>query len=155
MFKAHHLIDGINKDLDDRSIINAVKLSGFDVRFLTSPGSYQPIEEINPDEATIQNARTMVGRYLHFFNTHGSISLMPDTLWSFEVSKPRPMKEWARQLLMDWRRGLCSSHGWRFWNVNHLGVYNPRLNEVYRISVDDIPRDVIAEVDRDVIYYSE
>lgn len=54
-----------------------------DVRFLTSPESYQPIEEISPNEATIQNVRMMVERYLHFFSIYGSISLMPDTLWRF------------------------------------------------------------------------
>lgn len=154
-FKAHRFIDGINKDLDDSSIINAVKLSGFDVRFLTSPESYQPIEEISPNEATIQNVRMMVERYLHFFSIYGSISLMPDTLWRFEVSKPSLMKERARRLLIDWRKGLCSSHAWQFWNVERLGVYNPLLNEVYQIEVGNIPKDVIAEVDQDVIDYSD
>lgn len=55
-FKAHRFIDGINKDLDDRSIINAVKLSGFDVRCLTSPESYQPIEEISPNDVSRRSA---------------------------------------------------------------------------------------------------
>lgn len=55
---------------------------------------------------------------------------------------------------MYWRMGLRSIHT-EFQNIKYLGVYNPRLNEVYRISVDAIPRDVIIEVDRDVIGYSE
>lgn len=97
----------------------------------------------------------MVERYLRFFSIYGSISLMPDTLWRFEVSKPSLMKERARRLLIDWRKGLCSSHAWQFWNVERLGVYNPLLNEVYQIEVGDIPKDVIAEVDQDVIDYSD
>lgn len=47
-FKARDLATTI-KGLDDESIINAVKLSGFDIRFLADPESYQPVEEINPD----------------------------------------------------------------------------------------------------------
>jgi len=36
---------------------------------------------------------------------------------------------------------------------NHLGVYNPRLDAVYRIAVDSISAETIAEVSRDVIGY--
>ena len=161
--------------LDDRSIINAVKLTGFDVCLRSSPMNYRPVEEINPDESAIQNVRTMVERALHFFDEYGPMVLngftfeggytdtvssgdgdftTADTLWDFKVSKARPKKEHTLQLLMYWRMGLRSIHT-EFQNVKYLGVYNPRLNEVYRISVDAIPRDVIAEVDRDVIGYSD
>lgn len=33
----------------------------------------------------------------------------------------------------------------------HIGIYNPRLNAVYRLAIGSIPADVIAEVARDVI----
>ena len=61
--------------------------------------------------------------------------------WLFKTSAVRPTKDDIHELLMDPSLQRC------------LGIYNPRLNEVYRISVDDIPRDVITEVDRDVIGY--
>lgn len=35
-----------------------------------------------------------------------------------------------------------------------MGIYNPSLNEVYRINVDAIPGDVIDEVEKDVIGYT-
>lgn len=35
----------------------------------------------------------------------------------------------------------------------HLGIYNPRLNSVYRLDVDKIPEEVITAVERDVIGY--
>jgi hypothetical protein len=35
----------------------------------------------------------------------------------------------------------------------HIGIYNPRLDAVYRLAVDSIPADIIAEVSRDVIGY--
>lgn len=161
------------KGLDDESIVSAVKLSGFDVCLRAGPMHYRSFEGINPDEATIQNVRTMVERALHFFDEYGPMVLngftfeggytdtvsfgdgdftTVDTLWDFKVSKARPTKNHTLQLLMYWRMGLRSIHA-EFQNVKYLGIYNPRLNEVYRISVDDIPRDVITEVDRDVIGY--
>lgn len=161
--------------LDDRSIINAVKLSGFDVCFRSNPGHYRPVEGINPDESTIQNVRTMVERSLRFFDEYGPVVfggltfeggytdtvssgdgdfMTADTLWDFKVSKSRPTKNHTLQLLMYWRMGLRSVHP-EFQSLRYLGIYNPRLNEVYRISVDAIPEDVIAEVERDVIGYSE
>lgn len=170
--KASRLMAGI-EGLDDRSIINAVKLAGFDVGFRPNPGNYRPVEGINPDKATIQNVRTMVERALHFFDEYGPVVfggftfeggytdtvssgdgdfMTADTLWDFKVSKSRPTKSHTLQVLMYWRMGLRSIHA-EFQNVRYLGVYNPRLNEVYRISVDDIPRDVIVEIDRDVIGY--
>lgn len=170
--KASRLMAGI-EGLDDRSIINAVKLSGFDVCFRSNPGNYRSVEGINPDEPTIQNVRAMVERSLRFFNEYGPVVfggftfeggytdtvssgdgdfMTADTLWDFKVSKARPTKNHTLQLLMYWRMGLCSIHT-EFQNIRYLGIYNPRLNEVYRISVDDILRDVITEVDRDVIGY--
>lgn len=40
-----------------------------------------------------------------------------------------------------------------YGKVRYLGVYNPRQNLVYRLAVDDIPAEVIEEVERDVIGY--
>lgn len=172
--EAECLADNI-KGLDDRSITNAVKLSGFDVCLRAGPMHYRSFEGINPDGATIQNVRTMVERSLRFFDTYGPMVLngftfeggytdtvisgdgdftTADTLWDFKVSKARPTKNHTLQLLMYWRMGLRSIHT-EFQNVRYLGIYNPRLNEVYRISVDAIPCDVIAEVERDVIGYPE
>ena len=164
--KSWDLMDDI-EGLDDRSIINAVKLAGFDVCLRAGVMHYQPVEGINPDESTIQNVRTMVGRALHFFDEYGPMVLngftfeggytdtvssgdgdftTADTLWDFKVSKSRPTKNHTLQLLMYWRMGLHSTHT-EFQNIRYLGIYNPRLNEVYRISV--------AEVERDVIGYSK
>ena len=172
--KASRLMSGI-KGLDDRSIVNAVKLTGFDVCYRSSPIGYRPVEDINPDELTIQNVRTMVERSLHFFSVYGpkvldgftfgggytdTVSagdgdfMTANTLWDFKVSKYRPSKEHTLQLLMYWRMGLHSVHA-EFQTIKYLGVYNPRLNDVYRIKVDAIPDDVIDEVEKDVIGYAE
>lgn len=151
--EAQHLIDGIN-GLDDGSIINALKLSGFGDRFLVDPDNYQPLEEINPDEVTIQNVRTMVKRLLRFFDAYDVKSPVSDTLWDLNVSTLRPTEAQTLQLLIAWRKRLRSPLTW-WHDFKYLGIYNSRLDKVYRISVDDIPEDLINEIDRDVLGYSE
>lgn len=170
--KALELMAGI-KGLDDGSLTDALKLSGFDVCFRAGVMGYRPVDEINPDKLTIQNVRTMVERSLHFLDVYGPKVLdgftfeggytdtvstgdgdftTSDTLWDFKVSKMPVKKEHTLQLLMYWRMGLHSIHP-EFQGIKYLGIYNPRLNEVCRIAVDDIPESVITEVETEVIGY--
>lgn len=53
---------------------------------------------------------------------------------------------------MYWRMGLHSVHP-EFQSIKYLGIYSPRLNQVYRIAVTDISEDVIREVEEKVIGY--
>lgn len=161
------------KGLDDMSITNAIKLSGFDVCLRAGIMGYMPVEDINPDANTIANVRTMVERALHFLDVYGPKVLdgftfeggytsmvtagdgdftTADTLWDFKVSKAQVKKEHTLQLLMYWRMGLHSVRP-EFQNVKYLGIYNPRMNEVSRIAVADISQEVIDEVEFEVIGY--
>ena len=170
--KASKLLSGI-KGLDDSSIVNAVKLVGFDVCFRNGGMGYKPVEEIHPDAPTVQNVRTMVERSLHFFEVYGSKVLdgfsfeggytdvvckgdgdftTADTLWDFKVSKTPIKKEHTLQLLMYWRMGLHSIHP-EFKDVKYLGIYNPWMNTASRIAVEDISDEVIKKVEKEVIGY--
>ena len=172
--KAEKLMTGIN-GLNEASIVNAVKLSGFDVCYRAGIMRYRPVDEIIPDSATIENIITMVDRSLKFFDAYGPMVLdgftfeggytdvvsagdgdftTKDTLWDFKVSKAPIKKEHTLQLLMYWRMGLHSIHP-EFKDIQYLGIYNPRLNTVSRIAVADIPTDIIKEVEIDVIGYKE
>jgi hypothetical protein len=55
---------------------------------------------------------------------------------------------------MYWRMGLHSIHP-EFKDIKYLGIYNPRLNTVSRIAVADIPKEVISEVEKEVIGYKD
>ena len=55
---------------------------------------------------------------------------------------------------MYWIMGLHSIHP-EFKNIKFLGIYNPRLNYVYRLNVTQIPSEVIAEVSARVIGYEK
>lgn len=170
--RAKKLLSDI-KGLDDISITNAVKLSGFDVCFRASIMGYKPVQDINPDVDTIENVRTMVNRALQFLDKCGPKVLdgftfeggytstvatgdgdftTADTLWDFKVSKAPVKKEHTLQLLMYWRMGLYSIHS-EFQSIKYLGVYNPRRNEISRIAVVDISREVIDDVESVVIGY--
>lgn len=171
--KARNLLDGIT-GLDSKSIINAVKLSGYDVCKRSSVAEYKPVDEITPDEITISNIRTMVVRSLNFFDIYGPKVLdgftfgdgytssvdsgdgdftTEDTLWDFKVSKNSPTKNHTLQLLMYWRMGLHSGNP-EFGNIKYIGIYNPRLNCVYRLSTSNISEDLIEVVEREVIGYN-
>lgn len=172
--KAQELLNGI-KGLDADSIINAVKLTGYDCIYRASTSQYVPVDELMPDAATIENIITMLIRSQYFFEKYGPMVmhgftfeegysntvsegdgdfLTKDTLWDFKVSK-RPIKrEHTLQLLIYWRLGLHSIHP-EFMDIQYLGIFNPRMNIVSRIAVSDIPTDIIREVEKEVIGYGE
>ena len=170
--KAQKMMTAI-KGLDEKSVITAVKLCGYDVCYRADITGYKPVDEIMPDRASIENTITMVHRSLNFFNIYGPKVLdgftfeggytnivstgdgdftTKDTLWDFKVSKLPVKKEHTLQLLMYWRMGLHSIHP-EFKDIQYLGIFNPRLNTVSRIAVADIPIEVIKEVETDVIGY--
>lgn len=162
--------------LDDESIINASKLTGFDVIVRAGTKMYksESVASIYPDAETIKNIRTMVERSLNFFDEYGPITkdgftfeydgytslvntgdgdfLTETTLWDFKVSKAEPKKEATLQLLMYYLMGIRSIHE-EFKSITQIGIYNPRLNKVYLLSVSKISREVIEEVSSEVIGY--
>ncbi|MGO4942829.1 hypothetical protein ACTQ5R_09345 [Ruoffia tabacinasalis] len=159
--------------LDDESIKSAIKLSGFDVVYRNNGFGYVPVSEIKPDQNTIENVRTMIQRTLDFFNIYGPVILdgfdfkgaytrniasgdgdflTEDTLWDLKVLKGYINKNHTLQLLIYWRMGLRTDQP-EFKNIQHLGIYNPRKNKVYRIQVDEIPEETIKIVDQEIIGY--
>lgn len=177
-YRVHHprigkrILEGIT-GLDDDSIINAIKMAGFDVAVRAGVKYYKPVEQIKPNQATIHNVRLMVTRSLHFLETYGPVVqsgitfaggytqivssgdgdyLTNDTIWDYKVSQAPIKKEHTLQLLMYWIMGLHSVHP-EYKDVRYLGIYNPRSNTIYRICVDDIPPETIAAVERDVLCY--
>ena len=159
--------------LDDNSIINACKLTGYDVCFRAQMALYKPVQEICPNPETISNIRTMVNRSLRFWKEYGPIVLdgftfeggytsvvssgdgdflTADTLWDFKVSKEAPKNQHTLQLLMYYIMGCHSIHK-EFQSIKRLGIFNPRLNTVYLLDIANVSDEVIREVSSEVIGY--
>jgi hypothetical protein len=172
--EARALVDEV-VGLDDASLAAAAKLSMYDAVYRAGSAAYVPIGSISPDAGTLSNMRTMVNRSMTFFDLYGpkvadgltfeggytayiatgdGDFMTADTLWDFKVSKRKPSSKHTLQLLVYWRMGLHSVHP-EYGAVRFLGIYNPRLNAVYRISVDAIPGDVVDTVENEVIGYDE
>ena len=170
--KCIYLLTNI-KGLDDKSLIAATKVVGYDVCFRAGPMGYRPVDTIMPDKATLSNMRTMINRSLAFFKQYGPITkdgftfeggytetvqtgdgdfLTEDTLWDFKVSIKDPTNKHTLQLLMYYIMGIHSVHPF-FKKIKRIGVFNPRLNRVYLYDLANVPAEVIEEIERDVICY--
>ena len=102
----------------------------------------EPVEKINPNEVTIQNVRMMVERSFHFVKDVEREA--SDSFWDIKTSEALPTKEDIRELLRRWCAQPCSVRE----QQRYLGIYNPRLNEVYRTRADAISDDVITEFEK-------
>lgn len=169
-------IDGLN----EKSIIAACKLVGFDTVLRAGKITYRPIEEINPDQNTIFNIMEMIERTKQFTELYGPIVLdgitflggytetvisgdadfmTEDTIWDFKVSK-NPIKSFQTlQILMYYLMGCKAiklNIEYDFKNkIKNLGIYNPRLNEVYIKCISEIDKSIIEQVENEVIGYTD
>lgn len=163
--------------LDDESIRCAHKLVEFDVYYGVQMSSfYRNMQKENSPvltDETIENIRTIVLRSLAFIENYGSVTkdgftfegaytdvitigdgdyLTADTLWDFKVSKKEPNKDQTLQILIYYIMGKHSNY-LEFNNIQNLGIFNPRLNKAYSLSVSDISDEIITEVSEKVIGY--
>ena len=171
-FNAYRFLSKI-AGLDRDSVICACKLVGYDVCFRAGLLGYKPVDEINPDQATIENIITMIKRCQSFWEHHGPITkdgftfegaytpiistgdgdyLTKDTLWDFKVSKKEINSIHSLQLLVYYIMGNHSVHK-EFNDIKRLGIYNPRLNKIYTIDICNIPKEIIDTISHDVIGY--
>lgn len=171
--RAYELLDGV-QGTDDHSIVCACKLAGYDVCARAGVQGYRPVDEIEPNTETISNVRKMVERSFKFFHQYGPVTkdgftfeggytaaidcgdgdfLTEDTLWDFKVSNSGPKPAHTLQVLVYYIMGLHSTHP-EFASIKKLGIFNPRLNRIYRMDISQIDPEIINQVSSDVIGYS-
>ncbi len=160
------------RGLDTDSIFYACKLVGYDVCFRTSVLSYKPVHLICADQYTIENIYHMVNRSLAFIQTYGPVTkrritfdggytdfisagywrfLTKETLWD-SIDKVAYKQSRFSFLVLSYGVGHLSCE---FETIQNLGIFNPRLNCVYLMKIEDIPKNVINEVSEKVIGYFE
>lgn len=159
--------------IDEAAIVTACRLASYDVAYRVGPHAYRPGSACVPDAATIEHIRIMVARSTTFFQELGPVIadgftfpgaytklitsgdgdvLTADTLWDFKVSAYPPTKEHTLQLLIY---AIMGQHSTRteLRSISKIGVFNPRLNTGYRITLAEIPADMLDIIARDVIGY--
>ncbi|NMB18934.1 MAG: hypothetical protein GX984_05715 [Erysipelothrix sp.] len=161
-------IDGLN----DESIIAACQLCSFDVAFRQSVSNYtRSFHDNIPNEETIHNIKIMVSRTVKYLEDSGPVLmngfdlkgaytelitsgegdyLTKDAVLELKVIKNKPNKNHTLQLLVYYLMGLRSIHD-EFKEINYLEIFNPRLSTVYRYSVSNISKEIIKEVEKNVI----
>ena len=170
--EASRLLKGII-GIDDESICNAVRLSTFDsYHRACRPMSIDP-DELFIDNATCNNIRNMVIRSKNFFGKGvrefgfrfpeaytdvidaGDGDYMTHSgLWDMKVSKHSVNSKQTLQILVYYIMGLHSSNP-NFYEIEVLGVFNPRLNTADWIRVNDISKTTIKVVEGYVIGYEQ
>ncbi len=169
---AMELLEGV-VGIDNKSINNACKLAGFDSAFRAGIRAYKPVQSINADDDTISNIKTMVERSVSFWKDYGPVVkdgftfeggyteivstgdgdfLTESTLWDFKVSKNEPTNKHTLQLLMYYLMGKHSVHE-EFQKIEQLGIFNPRLNKVYLLEINEISDEVMSRVSTEVVGY--
>jgi hypothetical protein len=164
-----------SRHIDNKAVKAACLLVSYDVGLRAGPAKWRPDARTDPDEETVSHISIMVKRSMAFFREYGPVTLdgmtfeggysefcssgdgdflTADTLWDFKVLRDSPNKKHTLQLLMYYLMGRRSVHE-GFQTITHLGLFNPRRNAVYRIPVASIPPEVIHEVSRNVIRYTD
>lgn len=172
LHKAYNLLEKIS-GLDDTSIINACKLSGYDVCYRTGVKYFKNVDEINPDQKTISNIKIMIQRGLTFFEKYGPIVkdgitfsggytsiigagdadfITSDTLWDFKVSKGNLTKDNTLQLIIYYLLGM-HSYECNFSCIKKIGIFNPRKNIIYQYEIKNIKKEILKEIEENVIGY--
>lgn len=70
------------------------------------------------------------------------------------MSKNPPTSKHTLQLFVYYLMGTCSVHKF-FDSIKRLGMFNPRLNKVYLLNVNEITDEVVAQVSSEVIGYED
>ncbi len=158
------------KNNDDNSIIYATQLVNYDtvVRAGVLPAKFEI-----PNSITISHIKELVGRSLSFFKQIGDVTedgftfeggytdmidrgdgdfLTEDTLWDFKVSKQQPQKNSTLQLIIYYLMGKTSQKS-IFKDIRYIGIYNPRLNQIYKYDMKQADPKMIETISKNVIGY--
>lgn len=78
--------------------------------------------------------------------------LTKDTLWDFKISKAKPTSKHTLQLLIHYIMGKYSKQS-VLKNITSIGIYNPRLNNVYTYDMHMLDKAIITEIETNIIGY--
>ena len=173
--EAHRLLENINLNLDDETIISACKITEYSIIYRVSPREFDGVNlnHITPNKRTIKQIRELVNRSLNIFKKFGGVIdvgfdfkgayteqitngdadfLSPKILWNMKNIKGDIGQNHTMQLLIYWRLGMKSEPN-KFSKVKYLGIVNPRKNETYLYDLSNISKELVEFIDKEVIGY--
>ena len=121
---------------------------------ITASGfTFEP-EDVPEDglDRTDSIQKGIYGGYTQIIDSGDGDFLTKDTLWDFKVSKNLPDSKQTLQLLIYYLMGKHSGQE-KYKDISKLGIFNPRLNNVYLLDVSNITEETIRTVEKDVIGY--
>lgn len=148
----------VNPDSD--TIDNIKTLVSRSLAFFNSYGpiisegfTFEPeIDNADAYKEMIDLGKGTYGGYTPIVSSGDGDFLTKDTLWDFKVSKSKPNSRHTLQLLMYWIMGQHSGQT-IYRDITNIGFFNPRMNKVFLLNVNDIPRETIRIVEDDIIGY--
>ncbi|MCR5206411.1 MAG: hypothetical protein K6E47_15385 [Lachnospiraceae bacterium] len=120
---------------------------------ITSDGfTFEPEKPNDKAYENMIKTKGSYGGYTYMVSSGDGDFLTADTLWDFKVSKSKPTSKHTLQLLMYWIMGQHSGQK-KYKNITRIGIFNPRLNVVYKYDMKKVPADLIQLVEKEIICY--
>ena len=161
---AKKLLESIDA-LDSKTIRASLKLSGYDVAYRAGIAQYKGIDNIEPNEETIENIIIMVKRSISFFKKENVIDsgmtfegaytrnvssgdadyLTEDTIWDMKVSKTEPNKDHTIQLVIYYLL-MKESIKYKNTQIKKIGIFNPRKNISYTYQLKNLNPDILKNI---------
>lgn len=116
--------------------------------------TFAPVENVTEEKfmEVMLSGEGSWGGYTPTVSSGDGDYLTKNTIWDLKVSKSKPTTKNSLQLLMYWIMGQHSGQE-IFKNVNNIGFFNPRRNEIYFMNINEVGDEVISTVEKDVIRY--
>ncbi len=131
----------LEQHMNDETIANVMEMIQRTTDFIEK---YGPVTTFEP---------VFTGGYSEVISAGDGDWMTEDTLWDLKVTKSNPTTKHSLQLLTYYVLGCHSNAHEKFDKLRYLGIYNPRLDVVYRVDISEISKEKISFVEEKVICY--
>lgn len=111
-----------------------------------------PVENKALYDAMLDTKQGTYGGYTPTVSKGDGDFLSLHTLWDFKVLRSKINSQHTLQLVMYYLMGKHSGQP-IFDDIMNVGIFNPRLNEVYILDMETVSEDTIKEIESAVIGY--
>lgn len=149
VIKAAHNLSVLDLDyeLTDNEIMYVKVLTNRTIEFLCS---IDPISFAKPffSWETVNNR----AKNYHSITAEGEIDFMTeDTIWDIKIYKSNPLNSQNKlQIITYYLAGLHSDQSHIFKKIKYLGIYNPKSNISYKLTISSITNSIFEEIEKNL-----